>query len=285
MLTLLGSKQRYCDGLSRRSFLKIGGLAMGGLALPDLLRAEAQAGVGRSHKAVIMVYLSGGLSHQDTFDLKPDAPEEIRGEFQPIATKLPGVQVGELLPSTAAVMDKIAVIRSIVGLRDEHSSFQNLTGFPMVQSQREGKPHFGAVISKVQGPKDPVVPPFVDLFPTMQHRPYNSAGPGHLGFAASAAKLGGEDMELMRQTAVSPERFDRPPGTARRFRPVPPRGRERRGRRHGRILPPRRSTCWPRTRWRRPWTSSARTPGSATATASARPSTSATAPRCGTTSS
>src|SRR5213078_1819123 len=102
MLTLFGPGYRYCDGVSRRSFLKIGGLAMGGLALPQLLQAEEKAGIRRSHKAVIMVYLSGGLSHQDTFDLKPDAPTEVRGEFKPIATRLPGVQVGELLPMTAS---------------------------------------------------------------------------------------------------------------------------------------------------------------------------------------
>ena len=77
MLTLFGPKSRYCDGLSRRSFLRIGGLAVGGLGLPGLLRAEQQAGIRKSHKAVIMVYLSGGLAHQDTFDLKPAAPAEV----------------------------------------------------------------------------------------------------------------------------------------------------------------------------------------------------------------
>ena len=80
-----------------------------------------------------------------------EAPAGIRGEFKPIATRLPGVQVSELLPRTAAALDKIAVIRSLVGLRDEHSSFQNLTGFTMNQSQREGKPSFGSVIAKMQG--------------------------------------------------------------------------------------------------------------------------------------
>src|SRR5213078_743058 len=145
MLSLYGPGQRYCDGISRRSFLKIGGLVMGGLGLPDLLRAEAQAGGGRPHKAVIMVYLTGGLAHQDTFDLKPHAPVGIRGEFKPIATNVPGIQIGELLPKTAQSVDKLAIIRSVVGLRDEHSSFQNITGFPMDLSKREGKPHFGSV--------------------------------------------------------------------------------------------------------------------------------------------
>ncbi len=209
MLTLFGPRNRYCDGVTRRSFLRIGGLAMGGLGLPELLQAEDRAGVSRPHKAVIMVYLSGGLAHQDTFDLKPDAPAEVRGEFRPIATKVPGIDVCELLPRTAAVMDKLAVLRSIVGLRDEHSSFQNMTGFPMDLSRREGKPHFGSVISKVQGPGHPVVPPFIDLFPTMQHKPYNSPGPGLLGTSHRAAQMNGEDLVLMKGPEVAPERLSR----------------------------------------------------------------------------
>ena len=210
MLTLLGDRQRYCDGISRRSFLNIGGLAMGGmtLGLPGLLQAEARAGIGRSHKSVIMIYLSGGLSHQDTFDLKPNAPEGIRGEFKPIDSKVPGLQVGELLPKTAQSMDKIALIRSVVGQRDEHSSFQNLTGFPMGLSQAQGKPHFGSVVSKLQGAVDPVVPPFVDLFPVMQHRPYNTPGAGHLGLLHRPARMDGDELALLRQTEVSASRFD-----------------------------------------------------------------------------
>ncbi|WP_406694652.1 DUF1501 domain-containing protein [Singulisphaera sp. Ch08] len=208
MLTLFGSGHRYCDGVSRRSFLKIGGLAMGGLGLPELLRAESRgASGGSSKKSVIMVYLTGGLSHQDTFDLKPDAPAEIRGEFKPIATRLPGIQVGELLPRMAASIDKVAVLRSIVGLRDEHSSFQNITGYPMGVSQREGKPHFGSVVSKVQGPRNTVVPPFIDLFPTMQHKPYNTPGPGHLGLIHGPARMDGDDLALLKQTEVAPARF------------------------------------------------------------------------------
>ena len=207
MLTILGPRGRFCDGVSRRSFLKIGGLAMGGIGLPQLLQAEQQGGKSGSRKSVIMVYLSGGLSHQDTFDLKPDAPAEVRGEFRPIATNVPGVQVGELLPRIAASMDKIAVVRSLVGLRDEHSSWQNLTGFPMSQSQREGRPHFGSVVSRIQGPASPVVPPFVDLFPTMQHKPYNAADSGNLGSAYRAAKVNGDDLALLRLPAESSERF------------------------------------------------------------------------------
>jgi hypothetical protein len=217
MMTLGGPAYRYCDGQTRRSFLKIGGLAMGGLGLPQLLRAEAASGVGRSHKAVIMVYLSGGISHQDTFDLKPEAPEEIRGEFSPIDTSVPGVQFGELLPRLARCADRLAVIRSIVGLRDEHTSWQNLTGYPMSQAQREGKPHFGSIVTKLRGGVNEVVPPFCDLFPTMQHRPYNSGGPGHLGLSFAGARLGDGDQDLMTQTKVEPARFDRRKDLLARF--------------------------------------------------------------------
>src|SRR5262245_23482305 len=98
MLTIPGPRHAYCDGLSRRSFLQIGGLMLGGMTLPDLLRAEERAGIRRSHKAIIMVYLSGGLAHQDSFDLKPDAPQEVRGEFHPIETNVPGIRICELLP-------------------------------------------------------------------------------------------------------------------------------------------------------------------------------------------
>ncbi len=206
MLTLLGGKQRFCDGLSRRSFLRAGALAMGGLSLPALLQAE-QRRERSSHKAVIMVYLSGGLSHHDSFDMKPDAPREIAGEFRPIATRVPGVQVSEYLPRLAAMMDRLAVVRSIVGLRDEHSSFQTLTGYTMDLARREGKPSAGSVISRLQGPTSPVVPAFVDLFPTMQHRPYNSPGPGFVGPAHAGARLEGDRLDLMRLRDISAVQF------------------------------------------------------------------------------
>src|SRR5262245_26613194 len=103
MLTIPGPHSRYCNGLSRRGFLRIGGLGRGGLALPDILRAEAATGGRGPAKGIIMVLLPGGPSHLDMFDLKPNAPAEVRGEFRPIATKLPGVDVCELLPRLAGV--------------------------------------------------------------------------------------------------------------------------------------------------------------------------------------
>src|SRR5882762_7572160 len=98
MLTIYGKSSRFCDGLSRRNFLKIGALGLGGLSLPQLLQAEAQSGVRRSHKAVIMIFLPGGPSHQDMFDLNLDAPLEIYGKFKPMSTSVPGIQICEHLP-------------------------------------------------------------------------------------------------------------------------------------------------------------------------------------------
>jgi hypothetical protein len=198
MLTIPGVPYRYCDTVSRRSFLQIGGLALGGLTLANLLQAEARPGASRRHRSVIMVYLSGGLAHQDTFDLKPSAPAEVRGEFRPIPTSVPGVQFSEHLPRLARCADKLAVIRSLVGQIDEHSSFQSTTGFPMNITKRENKPHFGSVIARLKGPADPIIPPFVDLFPTMQHKPYNSPGAALLGQAARPVKLDGEHLASMK---------------------------------------------------------------------------------------
>jgi hypothetical protein len=207
MLTVYGPRSRYCDGVTRRSFLQVGGLALGGLTLPNLLRAEQRTKAGKSDRSVIMVYLSGGLAHQDTFDLKPNAPKEVRGEFKPIATAVPSIHIGELLPRLAGCMDKLIVLRSLVGQRDEHSSFQSTTGFGMNETKRDGKPHFGSVIAKVQGPRDPIVPPFLDLFPIMQHKPYNSPGAGFLGRAASPVKLDGQDLAAMQLQALTQEQL------------------------------------------------------------------------------
>ena len=98
MLTIPGPRSRFCDGMSRRSWLRIGGLGLGGLALPEILRGEARSGVRNPAKGIIMVLLPGGPSHLDMYDLKPTAPAEIRGEFLPISTNVPGLDICELLP-------------------------------------------------------------------------------------------------------------------------------------------------------------------------------------------
>src|SRR5713101_2080036 len=161
MLTIVGKPFRFCDRMPRRAFLQIGGLALGGLSLPQILRGEAEAGITRSHKAVIMIFLSGGPPHQDMFDLKLDAPAEIRGEFRPIRTKIPGIDICEHLPRMAAMMDKLAVIRSLVGSEGHHASFQCVTGRTHSPQPPGGWPSFGSMISKLQGPVDPSVPAFV----------------------------------------------------------------------------------------------------------------------------
>ena len=131
MLTIKGrASTPFCDGVSRRDFLKIGGLALGGISLPDLLKAEAASGKTNRHKAVIMVFLAGGPPHQDMFDLKPDAPEEIRGEFKPIPTNVPGIEICEHLPRLAGMMDRLAIIRTMVGAQGEHAAVQCHTGYP-----------------------------------------------------------------------------------------------------------------------------------------------------------
>jgi hypothetical protein len=108
--------------MSRRTWLRIGGLALGGLALPDILRAQAQSGARNPARGIIMVLLPGGPTHLDTFDLKPDAPAEIRGEFRPTATNVPGIDLCELMPRLARMADKVTLIRSLVGFRDDHNT-------------------------------------------------------------------------------------------------------------------------------------------------------------------
>ena len=135
MLTIEGKHQPFCDQLPRRDFLRIGGLALGGLSLPQLLRAESQS-PARSHRAVIMVFLGGGPPHQDMFDLKPAAPAQYRGPFHPIATNVPGMEITELLPRLAERGDKLTILRSLCHERAEHSggTHRFLTGYASRQA-------------------------------------------------------------------------------------------------------------------------------------------------------
>ena len=155
---------------------------MGGLSLPEILRAEARAGIRQSHKAVIMIFLSGGPPHQDMVDLKPDAPAEIRGEFKPIRTNVAGIEICEHLPRLAATMDRWAIIRSVVGSEGHHAAFQCVTGRTHERQPAGGWPSLGSTLSKLEGPTSPSIPPFVGLSPPMITSTWADAGqPGFLG--------------------------------------------------------------------------------------------------------
>ncbi len=180
---------------------------MGGFALPQLLRAEQAAGIERSHKAVIMIYLTGGPPHQDMVDLKPNAPAEIRGEFDPIHTNVPGIEISEHMPRVAAMMDKFALIRSVVGSEGRHSSFQCVTGRKFTPQPQGGWPEIGSVLSKLHGPVDPSVPPAIDLSMHMEHLPYNLPGSGFLGSAHSPFKPTGDSLQNMVLKDVSLDRL------------------------------------------------------------------------------
>jgi hypothetical protein len=206
MLTLYGQAGRWCDGVSRRGFLTIGGLSVGGTALPlaGILRAEESAAVAgrahpRRHKALINVFLAGGPPHQDMWDLKPDAPSEIRGEFKPIGTNVPGIQICEVFPKLAARADKLAIIRSVVGCEGAHAGFQSLTGWSESNLKSiGGRPSIGAAMAKLKGPVERSVPPFVGLAARTQHVPWSDAGTaGFLGPAYAPFKPEGPDMENM----------------------------------------------------------------------------------------
>jgi len=197
-----------CDRLSRRSFLGIGALGLGGLTLADVLRAEARAANPRP-KSVILVFLPGGPSHLDLVDLKPDAPLEIRGEFRPIDTAVPGIQISELLPNLARAMDKLAVVRTIVGGLDEHACHVCLTGHSMLGPQPPGNwPTLGAVVSRMQGTSRPAVPAAIGLAAKMLHPPYNDPGPGFLGAAWAPFSPDAECRENMVLQGVDLGRLD-----------------------------------------------------------------------------
>src|SRR5262245_41720011 len=110
-----------CDGITRRDFLSVGALGLFGLGLEELLsRPAAAAGAGGQAKSLILIWLQGGPSHLDMWDLKPEAPAETRGPFNPIETSVPGIRISEHLPRTATVMDKLCILRTVYGPEGSH---------------------------------------------------------------------------------------------------------------------------------------------------------------------
>jgi hypothetical protein len=193
---------------SRREFLRIGALGLGGLTLPQLFRAEAAAGVRSSQKSVILVYLVGGPPHQDMFDLKPQAPKEIAGPWKPIATNVPGFQICEAFPRLARMADKLAVVRSLVGNQADHDAIQVFNGHnPRKPTAGGGWPQFGSAVARVQGGVDRAVPPFVSLCYPCTHGPYNEPGPGFLGASFAPFRPTGPARDDMVLRSVSAQRL------------------------------------------------------------------------------
>jgi hypothetical protein len=183
MLTFWGRHNRYCDGVNRREFLRVGALGLAGLTLADLLRLQARAGATNARpKSLIYVVLGGGPSHIDTWDLKPGAPAEFRGEFQPIATKLPGVQICEHMPLQAQLFDQFALLRGVRSVENDHFLSEVYTGLPRTAGKR---PAFGSAVSRLTDNKS-ALPTYVSLDrPTTDEfefeKPYY-AGAGHAPF-------------------------------------------------------------------------------------------------------
>lgn len=227
MLSIAGhenKRSRFCDGFSRRDILKIGALGMGGASLPQLLQAEQLAGLRNSKKSVIMIYMAGAPPHQDMYDLKMDAPSEIRGEFKPIPTSLDGLEICELMPKMAKLMHKCVPIRSLYGAPNgSHDSFMCYTGkvgstLNMVGQPPGGWPSIGSVMSNLMGSKHPNIPGFVGLAPKAGHPPYGSSGkPGFLGFANGPFKPSGPGKEDLNLSAISASRLDERMGLLHSF--------------------------------------------------------------------
>jgi hypothetical protein len=193
MISIPGSSQRWCDGLSRRDFLQIGGLGAAGLALPELFRARARASEARSTgraKACILLFMGGGPPQMDTFDLKPNAPAEVRGEFPPIATSVPGTQISSLLPRLAAQAHRYAIIRTVsdeyTGGAHGQSVYLALTGHKNARVQGDDirpastdYPCMGSAVARLRG-QGQALPPHVWLL-DMHRRTFAGEGGGFLG--------------------------------------------------------------------------------------------------------
>jgi hypothetical protein len=210
MLTFPGANSlRFCDGLSRRNFLKVGALGLGGLTLADLLRLKAQGAVNprTSSKAVIYVYLWGGPSHIDSYDPKPDAPVEYRGEFQTIRTNVPGFDLCEYLPLQATIADKMALVRNLKFNPNFHDPVELFSGYKKpAESGSAARPDFGSVVSKLRSgsrPRD--LPAYVALDKTAGYEFRN--GPAYLGLAHKAFVPGEKLESLSLPRAVTLERL------------------------------------------------------------------------------
>ena len=202
------TRNPLCNGVSRRSFLQIGALGLGGLSLPQLLQAEQAGGRKRGAKSVIMIYLVGGPPHQDMWDMKPDAPAEIAGPMRPAPSNVLGMEFCDLLPRMNERADKLVVVRSIIDSQAEHDAHQCFTGRKSRQNAPTGGwPQFGSTVAKVQGAAEPGIPPYASLCYTTTHGPYNEPGPGFLGVGQGGFTALGDIRKNMTLHGVTPERL------------------------------------------------------------------------------
>lgn len=167
---------------SRRWFLQTGLAGVGGLSLPALLRAN-EAAKSSDRKSVILFWLSGGPSHLDMWDPKPDAPSEIRGPFSSIESNVPGIRVCEHLPQQAAIMDKLTIVRSVDCKQSNHTPITMQAGNPLARrldknDDGDGYPSMGSVVAKFRGPNNPQLPAFVGLAPSWKADVWEA---GHMG--------------------------------------------------------------------------------------------------------
>jgi hypothetical protein len=155
-----------------------------------------------------MIYLCGGPPHQDMYEIKADAPAEVRGEFDAIPTAVPGIAICELLPKLAGCMDKLVPIRTIVGCKDDHAGYQCFTGHLSQNAPAGGWPHIGSSSSRLQGPVLDGVPPFVSLCYVTQHKPYNEPSAGFLGLGHNAFRPMGEGRDDLVLQGITADRLD-----------------------------------------------------------------------------
>ena len=191
MLSIHGEPYKTCSGMNRRSFLKAGALALGGLTLADVLRLRAeQAAAGRATRdtSVILIWKGGGPSHIDTWDLKPDAPAEYRGDFRPISTNVSGIDISEHLPRSAQVMDQFSIVRSVTHPDAGHESASHylLTGYkPTNDIPAQEMPSYGSIVAKERGSRQPGLPAYA----TVPNAPRSTAA-GYLGVAFNPFSVG-----------------------------------------------------------------------------------------------
>jgi hypothetical protein len=204
MLTLWGSQQRFCDGISRRNFLRAG--ALGGLSLASLLRSEARGAESVGKKSIIYVVLGGGPSHIDMYDLKPEAPDEYRGPFRPIATRLAGVQICEHMPLQAGLMDQLALLRGIQSVENDHFLSEVYTGLPRSAGKR---PSFGSIVSRLGESNGTKLPPYVCLERAAAMDDFDYQKPYYAGAAHRPFRPFGEAVENLKPAkGMTPDLMD-----------------------------------------------------------------------------